>query len=315
MSRAVAHPNIALVKYWGKADTTLNIPAVPSLSITLDTFVSETEVTPASKTSGADEIVLDGKPANDPKINSFLAAVRQTHELPALLINSSNNFPTAAGLASSASGFAALVLAIDAEFDLGWDSAALAQWSRIGSGSAPRSLFGPMAEITGPDWIARPLNADSMPAMSVVVAITSKARKTTSSSEGMTASRKTSPYFDAWVSTADADMAAARQAISAGDFDALASVAEHSCMKMHALMLSTKPSLRYWNPTTVACLDCASQMRLDGVPVFCTIDAGPQVKAICTQDAAETVAAKFAAIGGLLGVHTLGLGQGARVVD
>lgn len=311
MSRAIAHPNIALVKYWGKADTTSNTPAVPSLSVTLDTFVSETRVSAAA----TDEVVLDGHVATDSKISDFLAAVRREQELPPVRIDSRNNFPTAAGLASSASGFAALVLALNAEFGLGWGQTALAKWSRIGSGSAPRSLYGPMAEITGPDWIARPVDATQMPALSVVVAITSKARKRTSSSAGMAASRNTSPFFDAWVATADADMTQARQAIAAGDFDSLAQVAEHSCMKMHALMLSTRPSLRYWNPTTVACLDSATKMQQDGIPVFCTIDAGPQVKAVCNQAAATAVAEQFAAIEGVLDVHTLGLGQGARVVD
>lgn len=310
MSRAIAHPNIALVKYWGKADTASNTPAVPSLSVTLDTFVSETTVTAAAR----DEVVLDGNTAADSKISSFLAAVRKAHELPPVRIDSRNNFPTAAGLASSASGFAALVLALNAEFELGWDVTALARWSRIGSGSAPRSLFGPMAEITGPDWIARPVDAAAMPLMSVVVAITSTARKSISSSKGMAASKKSSPYFDAWVATADADMEAAHKAIVAGDFSALAAVAEHSCMKMHALMLSTQPSLRYWNPTSLACLDSVSQMQQEGVPVFCTIDAGPQVKAVCKQEAAAEVAEQLAAVDGVLDVHVLGLGNGARVV-
>ncbi|MCR9278609.1 MAG: diphosphomevalonate decarboxylase [Pseudomonadaceae bacterium] len=310
MSRAIAHPNIALVKYWGKAETASNIPAVPSLSVTLDTFISETEVT-AAKT---DSVVLDGRVATDSKITDFLATVRAKHELPPLRIDSRNNFPTAAGLASSASGFAALVLALNAEFDLGWDDVAIADWARIGSGSAPRSLFGPMAQINGPDWIAKPVDATAMPELAVVVAITSKTRKTTSSSAGMAASKSTSPYFEPWVATAEADMNAARQAIAAGNFDALATVAEHSCMKMHALMLSTRPSLRYWNPTTLACLDAASEMQQDGLRVFCTVDAGPQLKAICTEDVAGAVAARLESIDGVLDVHVLGLGPGARVV-
>lgn len=307
---ARAHPNIALIKYWGKADGPDNVPAVPSLSVTLDTLVTETSVERADR----DAFVLNGETRQDPKLASFLARLRQSQELPPLRVQSSNNFPTAAGLASSASGFAALVTALNAACALDWTDTELSFWARVGSGSAPRSLYGPIAQIVEPDFLAASVDASAMPRLAVVVAITSHAAKGISSSAGMQSSRETSPFYQAWRDSAKADLADAQRAIVAGDFAALAAAANHSCMKMHAVMLSSVPVLRYWNSATVACLEVIDRLAASAVPVFASIDAGPQIKAVCVADAAEEIASALAATAGVLDTHTVGLGPGAHLI-
>lgn len=315
MSRtALAHPNIALVKYWGKADAPGNQPATPSLSITLDGFRSRTQVT-CLASGDSDTITLNGTVTADPKICRWLDELRNTFEVPPLAIVSDNNFPTASGLASSASGFAALICAINAECELGLDATQQSSWARRASASAARSLFPGFATLTGPQWSAAPLlDANAWP-LAVVVAITSTASKAVSSTAGMAASKATSPYFAAWTEQTQADFAVAERAVTAQDFSALATVAEQSCLRMHALMLATQPPLIYWQPATLACINAVRTLQQAGEPVFFTIDAGPQVKAVCLPAAAERVMRALQNVPGVLATHRLGLGDGAAVVS
>lgn len=306
---ACAHPNIALIKYWGKAAQSGNVPATPSLSITLDTLTTRTEVTVGT----SDEVQLDGRPVQDAKIAACLADLRRRYAIPPLRIASANDFPTAAGLASSASGFAALVTAIDRLCELGMTAEERSEWARRASASAARSVFGGFVALTAPDWRARPLvTADAWP-LAVVIAITDLGSKAVSSSEGMRRSAATSPYFPAWVDSTADDFEAALALLAARDFDGLAELAEHSCLKMHGLMLATRPGLVYWNAATVGCLHRVRALRQSGVPVFCTMDAGPQVKAICLPDQADEVARELVAIPGVDRIITTGLGGGAWI--
>jgi diphosphomevalonate decarboxylase len=117
------------------------------------------------------------------------------------------------------------------------------------------------------------------------------------------------------VASSPADLAEARSAVENRDFKALAAVSESSCLKMHGLMLSARPGLIYWNGATVACIGAVRRLQADGVPVFFTIDAGPQVKAVCLPGAHETVHGELSAVAGVHRVLSSGLGQGARVVE
>jgi len=314
LARAQAHPNIALVKYWGKQPGPGNFPAVPSLSITLDSLIATTEIA----TAPADSFTLNGKQftsvANDLKLTRFLKAARQHHDIPPLAISSSNNFPTAAGLASSAAGFAALVTALDVGLQLGLSLSERSALARIGSASAARSVMGGFVGLIGPDYCAEQIaQCDDWP-LAVVIAITQTTAKEISSTDGMQISAQTSPYYQAWLASADADYEAARRAINERNFEALAQVSEHSCLKMHALMLSSQPSLGYWNPASLACIQCIRTLQQAKVEVFFTIDAGPQVKAICTAQAASQVQAALTEVQGVLQVQKVALGAAARVL-
>lgn len=307
---ACAHPNIALIKYWGKQAGAGNLPASPSLSITLDDLTTTTRVEAANE----DQVLLNGEPTSDRKILGFLHRLRQHYAVPPLRIETHNNFPTAAGLASSASGFAALITAIDAHCELGMSDPVRSGFARQASGSAARSIFGGFVGLCGPDWFARPVLGSSDWPLKVVIAITDEGRKPVSSTEGMRAAEATSPYFPAWVSSTTDDYQAALKLVTAREFAALAELAEASCLKMHALMLSTRPPLIYWRPATLACIETVRTLRAAGTPVFFTIDAGPQLKAVCLPDAAGEVARALGAVSGVLSTRVVGLGGGARVI-
>ena len=310
MAVARAHPNIALVKYWGKRPGPGNIPATPSLSVTLDGLETRTRVAEAAEPL----IVLNGKRIADPKIEPLLAAMRAAYGLPPLAVESASNFPAGAGLASSASGFAALVTAIDGAFGLGLDVGERAIWARRGSASAARSVYGGFAALDPDEGASTVLDPDDWP-LEVVIAITSDARKAVPSTAGMERSRRTSPFYQAWTASAQADFNAALAAVRGRDFDALAEVAEHSCGKLHALMLSTRPSLVYWNAATINAIHAVRDLRRRGAAVFYTVDAGPQVKAVCLPGAAEVVAARLGEARDVKRVVRVGLGGGARLLD
>ena len=313
MATAIAHPNIALVKYWGKQDGPGNRPATPSLSITVAGLRTTTRVMAAEQ----DSLCIDGEFRRDSKIDAMLDAMRDAFELPPISIETRNDFPTGAGLASSASGFAALVTAIDDEFDLGLTPQERSTWSRRGSASAARSIFGGFATLASQNgtWTGAELLAKDAWPLEVVIAVTDETPKPVSSSEGMERSRTTSPFYDGWCRSTEADFETACRAVAARDFESLAEVAEHSCLKLHALMLSSRPALLYWNQATIAAIETVRRLREAGTPVFYTIDAGPQVKAVCAPGKGGPVAALLAKSPGVLRVIRGRLGDGARSAD
>jgi diphosphomevalonate decarboxylase len=320
-ARARAGANFALIKYWGKADARLNVPAVGSISITLDRLFTETTVELASGAAG-DELVLDGKRRDEdlPKISACLDLLRRKAGFtPRVRVVSRNNFPTGAGLASSASGFAALVRAAEAAFGLSLSPRERSIVARQGSGSAARSIFGGFVEMhagtaaDGSDSFAEPLLDGAEWPLEVVIAVTAKGEKDVGSRSGMTRSATSSPYYAAWVSEQPPDLKAAREAIRARDFAPLAELAEHNCLKMHAAAMAARPPLVYWNGATVECLHAVRRLRASGVPVFFTIDAGPQLKAVCERGARSAVERTLRDVPGVLELLTSALGPGAEL--
>jgi diphosphomevalonate decarboxylase len=157
------------------------------------------------------------------------------------------------------------------------------------------------------------LPPDAWP-LEVVIAVTSVAEKKVGSTEGMELTASTSPFYDAWIDSSENDLHEARVAIEGRDFELLATVSEQSCLKMHAVALAARPGLVYWNGTTVDCIHVVRELRQGGTPVFFTIDAGPQVKAICAPEESAGVARLLAEVPGVVEIIRCGLGDGARVV-
>lgn len=319
-SSARARANIALVKYWGKSDLGLNVPAVGSISVTLDGLWSDTEIE-FDRSLLHDSLLLDGKAnaAQLARVSCCLDLLRERAGIQyRARVVSRNNFPTGAGLASSASGFAALVCAGARALGLVLSPTELSILARRGSGSAARSIFGGYVEMhvgsahDGSDSFAEPLLPASDWPLTVVIAVTARESKATSSSAGMELSAATSPYYRAWIASSAADLDAARAAIRERNFSRLAEVAEHSCLKLHALAMSSRPGLLYWNPATIACIDAIRNLQRAGVPVFFTIDAGPQLKALCMPDAADAVSAALRGQPGVVDVTVTGLGPGVE---
>ena len=236
------------------------------------------------------------------RIISFLSIIRQLSGRDVHFdIETSNNFPTGAGLASSASGFAALTLAANQLLELGLSGKELSRLARMGSGSAARSIFGGFVEMhLDPNAFASPLaSAESWP-LEVVIAVTSEAEKQKGSTQAMQLSRDTSPCYPAWVETHAADIRSAKNAIARRDFEQLAEVAEASCLKMHATIMTSLPPTLYWNPGTLAVMQRVVQLRQAGTAAFFTVDAGPQVKVFCEPSQGAQVEAALAETPGVL---------------
>ena len=309
---AEAHPNIALVKYWGKEDDVLNIPSSPSLSLTIDRLSAHTRVLP-----GSDSFLLNGELVQDPKTRAWTDRIRRELHLPAFGIESSTNFPVGSGLASSAAGFAALVTAVDSAFDLGMSCAERSRWARLGSASAARSIFGGFCalEPRDGDCETSALFGRSHWDLEVVVAVTSRRRKAVSSTDGMVRCKETSPYFASWLQSCGEDFAAMRPAVASKDFEQVGEIAESNCLRMHAVMMGAVPPLVYWNATTLAVIDSLVLLREAGIRVFYTIDAGPQVKAVCADGSGAFVRERLRKVPGVLEAVLCRVGEGARVKD
>jgi diphosphomevalonate decarboxylase len=294
-----------------------NLPAVGSISVTLSELF--TEMTVAVDASLRNDVLL----VNGAENNSMLARVASCldkvvgEDRPAVRISSNSNFPIAAGLASSASAFAALVKAADAAFELSLPSEKLASLAGGASGSAARSMLGGFVDLENrADDIAvkNILTAEDWP-LEVVVAITATGPKPVSSGDAMEISRKTSPFYDRWVEQQEMDLSEARNAIQQRDLQRLGSIAEHNCLKMHSVMWGSRPPMVYWNSATIACMQSVRELQSQGVDVFFTIDAGPQLKAICTTEHRSTVQEALAATSGVVEVMLGGVGTGARLVE
>jgi len=319
---AVSCSNIALIKYWGNRDQALRLPSNPSLSMNLAELTTTTHVEfDPSLTS--DVLILDGREVTGSgraRVSRFLDQVRnETSEVSHLFarVESRNNFPAGAGLASSASGFAALAVAASAAAGLTLSEAELSRLARLGSGSACRSVPGGFVE-----WA---LGADdqSSYAYSIasadhwdlrdIVALIDVEHKSVGSTEGH-AVADTSPLQAARVATAPDRLAQARSAVLGRDFAALADVVERDSLMMHAVMITSSPSLMYWQPATIAIMQAVVQWRANGLAACTTIDAGPNVHVICTAEAAEEVALRLRVIPGVRQVIAARAGGPARLM-
>jgi diphosphomevalonate decarboxylase len=234
---------------------------------------------------------------------------------------SQNSFPTGAGLASSASGLAAMAVAAARAAGLDLAPAELSAIARRGSGSACRSIFGGFVEweagtaADGSDSHAVPLFPQEHWDLRVVVAVVSGRPKAVGSTAGMIGTAAVSPYHEPFLETVDADLVAARAAIGARDLAGLARVAERSCLRMHAAMMAADPPLIYLTPASWAIITLVRRMQRDGVPAFFTADAGPNVKVFCAAAAVEQVRREVEALGCTELVLEAGPGAGAAPVS
>ena len=312
---ARAQPNIALIKYWGKRDTSRNLPAAGSISATLADLYTQMTV---SFGADADSLTVNG--ARDdallPRISACLDRVAGERRSPASVV-STCNFPVGAGLASSASAFAATVVAASAALGQSRSVAELASLAGQASGSAARSLYGGIAELrnAGDDIAVDTLLPAADWPLRVVIAITRSGPKPVSSGEAMEASRRSSPFYDRWISDQPHDLDVARAAITARDFRALGRIAEHNCLKMHSVMWASRPPIVYWNEATLSCLYRIRELQSSGIDVFFTVDAGPQVKAFCVDGDEAQVSEALSQTPGVEQVLHSGLGPGAALVE
>lgn len=329
---AEANTNIALVKYWGKNDEEFNLPAVPSLSLTLEGLRTRTEVA-LDPQLPADRLLLnDTDVGGEPlaKVSRHLdrmAAYLGLSQRPRATVRTDNNFPTAAGLASSASAFAALSVAAAGALRPGFvlDNDARAELSilaRQGSGSAARSLYGGVVVLgTGTPGqrdsarATQVLTQADWPELRMVIGVASEGAKATGSTDGMRHTAASSPYFAPFVAAAPNDLRLAMAAVHARDLAALGAVVERSALRMHASALAADPAVVYLRGATIEGLHTLRALRARGVAAFFTCDAGPHPKALTTARDADAVAAALAAVPGVLRTLVAAPGPGARLIE
>ena len=316
IATARSHPNIALIKYWGKRNVELNLPAVPSLSLTLSQFHTTTTV---EWGTAADSFNLNGIPQAGlaaQKVYRFLDLI-DAHRPPCRVV-SDNNFPTAAGLASSASAFSALALAGCTAAGKEYSVETLSCLARRGSGSASRSLFDGWVEwkmgeqADGQDSHGVQIAPKEHWDVRMVMAVVSADQKPISSRAGMLDTQRTSPMYQAWCKSAAEDIHIAKNAIQNRDLESLGRQMEHSTLKMFSTMFTTLPSIRYWKPKTLALVELVEKLRLQGIPCFYTMDAGPNVKVLCHAEHAAQVSKALKTI--INTVYILEPGNGTHLI-
>ncbi|MCA1954175.1 MAG: diphosphomevalonate decarboxylase [Anaerolinea sp.] len=313
-STAQAFANIALIKYWGNRQQALRLPANGSISFNLDGLYARTRVQFSSELT-QDQLILNGQAqvgAALERVSRFLDAVRTMAGMKErAVVQSENNFPMGAGIASSAAAFAALSLAGSRAAGLTLSEAQLSRLARLGSGSACRSVPGGFVE-----WQPGTGDADSY-AFSIAepdhwalvdcVAIVASEHKAVGSTQGHALADR-SPLQAARVTDAPRRLARCRAAIRLRDFDALAQVVEQDSTLMHAVMMTSTPPLFYWQPTSLILMQLVPTWRAEGLPVCYTLDAGPNVHVFTLAEYADLVCERLQAVPGVRMVLRAGVG-------
>ncbi len=317
---AEAHPNIAFIKYWGNRDNKLRLPVNGSLSMNLDGLTTRTTVS-FQPSLPFDELVINGHEvagAGLKRVSEILDLIRGKANIKDRAeVLTENNFPSGAGIASSASAFAALALAGSKAAGLDLNERELSRLARRGSGSASRSIPGGFVE-----WQAGTTDEDSF-AFSIapanhwnlvdLIAVVSAAHKKTGSTEGHAAA-PTSPLQAARVDDAPRRLDICRSAILEKDFNAFASIVELDSDMMHAVMMTSAPALHYWKPASLAVMESVRAWRADGLPVCYTVDAGANVHVITVESEAHAVEKNLRAINGVNDVLVARAGGAAKIV-
>ncbi len=286
---AKAHPNIAFIKYWGQADQEQNLPANPSLSMALEELYTIATVSFRDAPVG-DLVVINGEPVGSATLARVTAHLDRIRSLAGLdwsaVVVSRNNFPAGTGLASSASAFAALTVAGAAAAGLGLSTAELGRLARLGSGSACRSVPGGFA-LWRAETAEQVAAADHW-VLHDVIAVVSRRPKDVPSVEGHTLA-STSPVHELRLRGVEGRLAAALRAVEQRDLAALGQATEVDTVLMHAVMITSTPPLAYMTPGTMAVLGQVATWRAAGLPVYWTLDAGPNVHCLCEAEHAATV--------------------------
>jgi len=326
---AIANANIALVKYWGKRNKELMLPQTGSVSMTTEGLQAHTTVEFSPDYTEDILIVNDreyrkGEEEYDDYVGLFLKVVRDMagNDMKCKIV-SRNNFPTAAGLASSAAGFAALATAVNEALGMGLDERQLSILARRGSGSATRSIHAGFVEWKrgeaedGSDSYAEQLfQPGHWPELRMVIAVTSKKDKKIKSRAGMSQSVATSPYYSIWANDiVPKHIETIKKALAEKDFRTLGETAELNAIAMHTVAMATVPPIMYWNAGTIEIMHAVMDWRDEGLQCYFTIDGGPQVKVMCLEKDAEEIANRLKQFENIEDVMTTRPGQGASVTD
>ena len=315
-----APSNIALIKYWGAKDIDRAIPAAPSLSMTLRTCCTRTTVAFREGETGDDTVfVADDAGTLHPADDAFAApVVRHLGRLRdafdrrgTFRVATRNHFPSAAGIASSASGFAALTMAATRALGLDLGPSALSVWARrSGSGSAARSVFGGyVGWPRGDDAAAEPVLPHTHWDLRDVIAVVDATPKAVSSREGHRRA-PSSPFFETRLDHLSDRLDVVRDALEARDLGTLGEAVEREAVELHLIAMSSRPPIFYWTPATLAVLEAVRTLRTSGVAAYATMDAGANVHVLCAASDEPEVARRLESMSEVQQVLRDGVGAG-----
>lgn len=279
-----SYANIAIVKYWGKADAEKMIPATSSISLTLENMYTQTDLTLLPQGSTADAFYIDGvlqSPAEHDKMTAIINRFR-TNPKQYVRIDTHNNMPTAAGLSSSSSGLSALVKACNDLFETGLDQAALAQEAKFASGSSSRSFFGPVSawdKDTGEIYQVK-----TNLKLAMIMLVLNDQPKPVSSREGMKRCTETSTIFGDWVKQSEQDYQDMLAYLAADDFTKVGQLTQDNALRMHETTKYASPAFSYLTEESYQAMDLIKSLQADGYQCYFTMDAGPNVKVLCLEE-------------------------------
>lgn len=317
--------NIALVKYWGKRDSKLILPCNSSISVCLDNTETITTIEFTENIDKHQIRINNGELKNDEKdLEKFIDKILELTQNKNLhaRITSTTTVPVAAGLASSAAGFSALALAARSALGLALNEKDLSILARQGSGSACRSIpdgFVEWYKGNNPDgsdsYAGSIVNAEYWPEFRIISTIISTSKKPISSRTGMSQTVETCPFYKGWLETVEDDLESMRKGIKGKDIILVGETAEANALKMHATMITTKPSIIYWLPATIEIINKVKSIRESGIPVYFTIDAGPNVKVICEEKNVKLIERELKKIPDVMETITSKPSIGARLTN
>ena len=319
---AVACANIAFIKYWGNRPDGGNLPLNPSISMTMDSCVSRTTVELLAA-DASDECILDGSNAGEKtmrRVSGLLEVIRgKAARREGARVSSRNGFPAGCGIASSASGFAALAAAGAAAYGLQLDEHELSCLARLGSGSAARSVLGGFVELRAgasheEAYAEQVAPEDAWPDLRDIVVIVSREGKKTSSAEGHRLAH-TSEMYAGRLAAVPARAERVRRAVRERDIALLGEAAEEDALSMHAVMMTSKPPLMYWHPETLEVMRTIRDMRNRGLMAYFTIDAGPNVHVLALEKDLPDVKREISARFGESNMIVAAPGPGVRIVE
>ncbi len=310
--------NLALIKYWGNAFSELNIPINDSISVSLSELQTTTTL---EFYQDEDQLILNDSPVSGEGRQRFDFVLRHFRMLTGVTDNvkivTTNNFPTAAGIASSASGFGAMAHALYEASGLDYSDLQVSSLARLGSGSASRTIHPGFAhwhrgadhETSHATQLAPPNN------LRILVTITSPEEKPLSSSKAMLRSKESSPFFAQRGNTANDHIPYLKKALLEWDFATIGEITQREANNLHAVINTTEMGIYYWNRTTVEIIHRIKQLQTSGIPCYYTMDAGPQVKVLVMPEHVKEVEKSLAEIDDIKRIINSGVGFGSQVTQ
>lgn len=319
---ARAYSNVAIVKYWGKKDEKLMTPMNNSISMTSDVH-GATVTVEFSEQYTEDIAILNGQPATEKVKERALKHIDLIKKIARTTLKAKceakTDLPIGIGLASSASGFAALTAAACTAADLKLDKKQLSIISRQGSGSSCRSIYGGFVE-----WLSGSNSEDSYAVQLAdqhwwnvrdVVAIVSTKQRKVDTRNGMKIAKETSPYYPEWLKETDGALTATRKAIKDKDFTLFGNTAERNSLMMHATAITANPELIYWVPETLEIMHEVMLMRSEGTECYFSCDTGANVHIFCMPQEEKNISDRISGLSGVQNVVIGKPGEGVKIIN